>query len=403
MMFFNTTSGKLEVWNGSAWKEAATTGGGEIIPLWNWGNNLSGQLGDNTTTNRSSPVSIVGGFTDWVQVSCGLSNTVAIRANGTAWGWGRNNFGQLGDGSTTNRSSPVSVVGGFTDWVQLGSSGQYHRAGIRLNGTAWSWGRNGYGSLGDNTTTNRSSPVSVVGGFTDWVQVSCGLSNTVAIRANGTAWGWGRNYWGNLGDNTTTNRSSPVSVVGGFTDWVQIAGGEQHTAAIRSNGTAWAWGQNYLGQLGNNTTTNRSSPVSVVGGFTDWVQVSCGSYHTVAIRANGTAWAWGSNNSGQVGDNTATSRSSPVSVVGGFTDWVQISASSRSAFAVAIRANGTAWAWGLGASGNLGDGSTTNRSSPVSVVGGFTDWVQISAGALNAAALRSQPKRNLTRRPEPRR
>jgi alpha-tubulin suppressor-like RCC1 family protein len=404
MMFFNTTSGKLEVWNGSAWKEAATTGSGEISPLWAWGNSFWGELGDNTTTSKSSPVSVVGGFTDWVHINCGFRHTAGIRANGTLWTWGRNSYyGQLGDGTTTNRSSPVSVVGGFTDWVQT-SGGIYFRAAIRSNGTAWCWGKGSYGILGDNTTTSKSSPVSVVGGFTDWVQLSCNVEATAAIRANGTAWGWGRNYWGNLGDNTTTNRSSPVSVVGGFTDWVQIASGDQHVMGIRSNGTAWGWGLGGSGQLGDNTTTNRSSPVSVVGGFTDWVQIVSGEAHTVAIRANGTAWAWGWNNSGQVGDNTTSIRSSPVSVIGGFTDWVQLGLMSRGRHTIAIRANGTAWAWGLNSGGQLGDGTSLSKRSPVSVIGGFTDWVQISASGGNmTAALRSQPKRNLTRRSEPRR
>jgi alpha-tubulin suppressor-like RCC1 family protein len=196
-----------------------------------------------------------------------------------------------------------------------------------------------------------------------------------------------------LGDGTTTDRRSPVSVVGGFTDWVQIATGSYHTAAVRANGSAWCWGDNFSGQLGDGTTTRRSSPVSVVGGFTNWVQISAGGAsngeHTAAVRANGTAWAWGGNPTGELGDGTTTARSSPVSVVGGFTDWVQISAGGDfNGQTVAVRANGTAWGWGYNISGMLGDGTTTSRRSPVSVVGGFTDWVQISAGGEHTAAIR---------------
>jgi len=353
---------------------------------WAWGNNASGRLGDNTILNRSSPVSAVGGFTDWVQITAGNQHTAAIRANGTAWAWGGGTSGQLGDNTTLNKSSPVSVVGGYTDWVQVAAGG-YHTAAIRANGTAWSWGRNQGGPLGDNTTTNQSSPVSVVGGFTDWVQVSAFSDRTAAIRANGTAWGWGTNSYGRLGDNTNTNRSSPVSVVGGFTDWVQITAGNQHTAALRANGTVWAWGSNGNGRLGDNTVLNRSSPVSVVGGFTDWVQITAGNQHTAALRANGTAWGWGSNGNGQLGDNTTISKSSPVSVVGGYTDWVQVAAGGY--HTAALRANGTAWAWGNAGYGRLGDNTTISKSSPVSVVGGFTDWVQISAGNRHTTALRT--------------
>jgi alpha-tubulin suppressor-like RCC1 family protein len=257
-----------------------------------------------------------------------------------AYGWGVNSFGQLGNGTTTTRSSPVSVVGGFTDWVQV-SAGDQHTAAIRANGTAWAWGLNNtFGALGDGTTTSRLSPVSVVGGFTDWVQISAGDSFSVAIRANGIAYAWGSGADGRLGDNTTVSKSSPVSVVGGFTDWVQIDAGDNHATAIRSNGIAYAWGSNSVGQLGDNTTTGRSSPVSVVGGFTDWVQVNIGSNsYSTAIRANGTAWTWGLNSVGQLGDNTVVSKRSPVSVVGGFTDWVQISGatSSGGSHTIAIR------------------------------------------------------------------
>jgi alpha-tubulin suppressor-like RCC1 family protein len=356
------------------------------VNAWAWGNNSVGQLGDNTTTDRSSPVSVVGGFTDWVQISVGFQHTAAVRSNGTAWAWGVNFIGQLGNNTATfPQTSPVSVVGGFTDWVQI-SAGQTHTAAIRANGTAWAWGQNVNGEVGNGFFGGAySSPISVVGGVTNWVQISAGTSHTAAVRANGTAWAWGANG-GRLGDGTITNRSSPVSVVGGFTDWVQISAGQQHTAAIRANGTAWAWGNNQFGRLGDNTTTSRTSPVSVVGGFTDWVQITAGGNHSVAIRANGTAWAWGWNSNGRLGDNTVTSRLSPVSVVGGFTDWVQISAGGS--HTVAIRANGTAWAWGSNGYGRLGDNTTTTRSSPVSVVGGFTDWVQISAGDRHTAALR---------------
>jgi alpha-tubulin suppressor-like RCC1 family protein len=142
--------------------------------------------------------------------------------------------------------------------------------------------------------------------------------------------------------------------------------------------------------MGNGTVSSiNTSPVSVIGGFTDWTQVSAGENHVAAIRANGTAWCWGSGTLGQLGQGTvASTRSSPVSVVGGFTDWVQIAAGSF--VTRAIRANGTAWGWGVGR--NTGSNTTTNRSSPVSVVGGFTDWVQISGRDFSAVAIRSQPK-----------
>lgn len=358
---------------------------------WAWGGGGSGKLGDNTIANKSSPVSVVGGFTDWTQISAGGSHSLALRANGTLWAWGSNGNGQLGDNSlgTASKSSPVSVVGGFADWIRA-SAGIGHSIGLRANGTLWAWGANSYGRLGDGTTTPRFSPVSVVGGFTDWDSAAAGNTHSLAIRANGTAWAWGFNANGRLGDNTASlSATSPVSVVGGFTDWTSVAAGLSHSVGLRANGTIWTWGYNTGGQLGDSSigTASKSSPVAVVGGFTDWIQISATSVHTIALRANGTAWAWGSNTSGRLGDGTTVAKSSPVAVVGGFTDWVQVSANIHT---VAVRANGTAWAWGANGSGQLGDGSltTASKSSPVSVVGGFTDWVQVSCSTDHSLGIR---------------
>jgi alpha-tubulin suppressor-like RCC1 family protein len=361
--------------------------------LYAWGFNCRGQLGNNCTTNRSSPVSVVGGFTDWCQVSAGTRQTLAVRTNGTAWGWGQNYCGSLGNNSTVFRSSPVSVVGGFTDWCQISAGGFFgnnerHNLAVRTNGTAWAWGSGTDGKLGDNTTVLKSSPVSVVGGFTDWCQVSAGPDHSLGVRTNGTAWAWGSNSNGRLGDNTATTRSSPVSVVGGFTDWCQVSAAESqsgHSLAVRTNGTAWAWGCNYCGRLGDNTTVLKSSPVSVVGGFTDWCQVSGGNSFSVGLRQNGTVYAWGYANCGRLGDNSTVAKSSPVLVVGGFTDWCQISAGVGSA--AAVRTNGSAWAWGQGTYGQLGNNSIANFSSPVSVIGGFT-WCQVSAGFGHSLGIR---------------
>jgi alpha-tubulin suppressor-like RCC1 family protein len=353
-----------------------------VNSAWAWGSNSNGRLGDGTTTNRSSPVRVIGEFSDWCQASAGGLHSLAVRTNGSLWAWGSNANGSLGDNTVAAKTSPVSVVGGFSDWCEASAGGD-HSLAIRTNGTLWAWGSNINGRLGDGTTSSRRSPVSVVGEFSDWCQASAGTAHSLAVRTNGTLWAWGVNAIGTLGDNSITSRSSPVSVVGGFTDWCQASAGESHSLAVRSNGTLWAWGCNTTGQLGDNSITSRRSPVSVVGGFSDWCQASAG-YHSLAVRSNGTLWAWGCNTSGQLGDNSITGRSSPVSVVGGFSDWCQASVGY---FSLAVRSNGTLWAWGSN-SGQLGDNTTTNRSSPVSVVGGFSDWWQVSTGGSHSIAIR---------------
>lgn len=358
-----------------------------------WGYNTYGQVGDNTIDAKSSPVSVVGGFADWIDIQANFEHNLGLQANGTAWGWGGNNFGQLGDGTTTNRSYPVSVGGGFNDWAQL-SAGGGHSLGIRTNGTAWAWGYNSNGELGDGTIDNRSSPVAVVGGFT-WTQLSAGIFHSLGIRSNGTAWSWGKNYYGQLGTNNKTSRSSPVAVVGGFTDWSQLSAGNTHSLGIRANGTAWAWGGGGNGELGTNTyMISAISPVAVVGGFTDWVQLSAGSNsNCIGVRANGTAWGWGANGQGQIGNGATTYISSPAAVVGGFTDWVKVSAGTN--HTMGLRANGTAWSWGYNGplyapQGKLGDGTAAAKSSPVSVIGGFADWIGVGAGGKHSVGVRGR-------------
>ena len=205
-------------------------------------------------------------------------------ASSTMYSWGVNSYGQLGSGSTAPRSSPGTVVGGITNWSQV-SAGYRHSLGITLSGIAYAWGRNIHGSLGDNSTTSRSSPVTVVGGITNWSQVA--ISNhSLGVTSTGIAYAWGYNASGRLGDNSTTNRSSPVTVVGGITNWSQLAAGSNHSVGLTSTGIAYAWGNNYGdGALGDGTKTNRASPVTPIGGITNWSRISAGINATLGVTA----------------------------------------------------------------------------------------------------------------------
>ena len=346
--------------------------------IFSWGSNLYGQIGDGTTISRSSPVSINTSLSSWIDVAASYNYSLGLLQTGELWAWGYNFYGQLGDDTSVDTSSPVSVVGGFTDWCKI-AAGYAQSLAIRQTGTLWAWGANGKGQLGDGTIVNSSSPVSVVGGFTDWCQMSTGLGHSVAVRRNGTAWTWGYNTNGQLGDNSIVDKSSPVSVVGGFTDWCQVSNGGSHSSAVRAIGTVWTWGNNSVGQLGDGTNTQRSSPVSVIGGFTDWCAISSNSTFNAAIRQNGTMWTWGDNSTGQLGDATIVDRSSPVAVVGGFTNWCQVSAGLF--HTTAVKTDSTAWAWGCNGKGQLGDNTIINKSSPVSIITGASKyWACVSSG-----------------------
>jgi alpha-tubulin suppressor-like RCC1 family protein len=372
--------------NGTSWQTCTSTQAAVAVDeLWGWGANTIGQLGNGTAIARSSPTA--GASTDlsnWSQVSSGNGHGLAIRSDRTAWAWGQGTCGRLGTGTLATTSSPVSVVGRFTDWCQV-SAGSCHSLGVRQDGTAWAWGQGLCGKLGNGTTINRSSPVSVAGGFTDWCQVSAGCCASLGVRQDGTAWAWGAGTCGILGNGTLINRSSPTCVVGGFTDWCQVSIGRCHSLGVRQNGTVWAWGGGTNGRLGNGAAINRSSPVSVVGGFTDWCQVSAGYAHSLGLRTNGTAWAWGINSGGQLGDGTVVSKLSPVSVIGGFTDWCQVS--TNVCHNTGIRTNGTVWSWGLGSSGQMGNNSIINRSSPTLEMGAFSTWKSASAGSTHVIGI----------------
>jgi alpha-tubulin suppressor-like RCC1 family protein len=245
--------------------------------LYAWGRNTSGQLG--TSPQSTLSPSQVGTSTNWSQVSGGANHSLAITTNGTLWAGGFNSDGQLGDGTITHRSSPVQI-GALTNWSQV-SGGANHSLAVRTNGTLWSWGSNVNGRLGDGTTTGRSSPVQI-GALTNWAQVSAGTNHSLAVKTDGTLWAWGLNG-GILGDGTTTHRSSPVQI-GALTDWRQVSTGSNgtHSLAVKTDGTLWAWGENLFGQLGDNTLTPKSSPVQI-GSLTSWHQVSGGGSHSLGI------------------------------------------------------------------------------------------------------------------------
>ena len=262
----------------------------------------------------------------------------------------------------------------------------------------WIWGSNLRGQLGTNNVVHRSSPVQTVAGGTNWKQVSTASQNigfgdahqghTAAIKTDGTLWLWGDATDGKLGtnDSVLVHRSSPVQTVAGGTNWKQVSAGSDHTAAIKTDGTLWTWGFNGSSRLGTNDTAARSSPVQTIAGGTNWKQVSCGTSHTAAIKTDGTLWTWGSGSSGELGDNDIVARSSPVQV-GADTNWKQVNFSNASS--AAIKTDGTLWVWGSNGNGQLGTNDVTSRSSPVQTIAGSTNWKQVSGRHTYTAAIKT--------------
>lgn len=355
--------------------------------LWTWGQNSYGQIGVNDRIHRSSPVqTATSGSNFWIQITSGNRAVAAIKTDGTLWGWGLNYGGQLADNTTIQRSSPVQVFGGGTNWSQVSMSKSNRLTGaIKSDGTLWMWGGTIAFSIGDNATIVRSSPVQIFGGGTNWKQVACGGSHTGAVKTDGTLWMWGNNNSGCLGNNLVFDgRSSPIQVTG--TNWSLIDTGFDRTAAIKTDGTLWTWGVNSSGELGDNSTVNRSSPVQIFGGGTNWKDVKISSSAMAAIKTDGTLWTWGSQSFGFLGDNSPFNKSSPVQTVAGGTNWLSIATGSESC--AAIKTDGTLWVWGNNGQGRLGDNSIANKSSPVQTALSGTSWRRVSAGGYNIVGIR---------------
>jgi alpha-tubulin suppressor-like RCC1 family protein len=334
--------------------------------LWSWGDNTYGQLGDGTTTQRFVPTRVAG-LTGVIAVAAGASHGVALRSDGTLWAWGYNGYGQLGDATTASKSLPLQILSG----VAAISAGEYHTVAVKTDGTVWAWGSNTYGQLGDGTTTQRTAPAQVAS-LTSAVAVAAEKWNSLALRSDGTVWAWGYNGDGEVGDGTNVQRTTPVQV-DGLSGITAIASQEaaNHALAVRDDGTVWAWGLNNFGQLGDGSMLVRWTPVRATG-MTSVTAIAVGSLHSLAVRSDGTLWAWGQESNGQLGTGQAgANRALPVQITG-ITGVSRIGAGSL--HSVALTTDGSVWAWGTNSWGQVGDGTTITRLSPVRISDAGFAW-----------------------------
>lgn len=357
--------------------------------LWCWGHNENGEVGDGTTTNRAVPTQVAGpggvGFLEGVvHVAGGFDHTCAARGDGTVWCWGYNGGGQLGDGTITDRLTPVQVRGpggvGFLQGAVRVMAGDYHSCALKDDQTLWCWGWNGLGQLGDGTTSNRHTPVQVlgpggVGTLGGLVDASAGGEHTCAVGSSGEVWCWGQNDDGQLGDGTTSSHSVPEPVVGpGGAGWfsgaVAVRPAFQHTCLLTGSGEVWCWGLGTSGQNGDGTWSSSTVPVQVVGiggtgvlsGVTD---LGAGDAHRCAV-AGGQVVCWGANYAGQLGDGTTSYRATPGLVLGpGGSGLLAADAVMAGVYHSCAIGSGTGWCWGGNGYGQLGDGSFDPSLVPV--------------------------------------
>ena len=401
-----TTVGPTDGEGGSAsgiWtiSEAATKKQQNLWPartldryLYAWGAGTA-FTGLNDAVTRSSPVQL-GTEGTWSKIAAGAGSTAAIKSNGTLWRWGSNGSGQLGDNTTIDKSSPVQI-GALTNWANIASSGcsigKIAFAAVKTDGTLWAMGSGAM--VPDNTNVDKSSPVQI-GSGTTWSNAfgSHGYGNPMgmwAIKTDGTLWAWGRRNNGSLGDgyvNVAYNaapHSSPVQI-GSDTNWLKVCGGYYKGIALKTNGQIWGWGTGGNANSSTQSGISNTTPTQL-GALSTWTDLGVGTDHAHAINTAGELYGWGRNAdrydacAGQLGDNSATTRTSPVKI-GTDTNWSKVFLGGYNVSAIFKRTDNTLWFSGeSGVAGNNGD-PTVKRSSPVQI-GNASDW---DVAGLNATS-----------------
>ena len=421
--------------------------------LYTWGDNGSGQLGDGTTTNRNAPTRISSSI-NWSDLDCGGFHTLARDSSFNLYSWGQNNYGQLGLGDATDRSSPTQVTSGISGSPFLLHAGWYHTLLINTSGDLFATGRNTYGQLGDGTNTDKSS-FTGVGTNLKWDRLpyfSVGGNHSMAIDRKGLLYSWGYNNRGQLGNDSYTNKntisldtswnnttkqvklneinwplakkvvgknftiilsqkgnlygagynnrgqladgttidSTSFNLIGNGTtnEYIDIACGVNHVLALKSNGVIQSWGYNQFGELGRGVITSTyKTEADITYNNNTYSMISAQGYHSLALKTDGTLWGWGRNNYGQVGNGTTTDVSNPTQI-GTASNWIMVS--SGQMHSAAINSSGELYTWGYNGYGQLGDGTTTNRSSPTRIGIGFSQTLvsfsDVSCGGFHTLA-----------------
>jgi len=394
----NTTAGTTLVptgiSGGGTWKyisagNAHTCGIKSDDTLWCWGLNTNGRLGDNSQTQRQIPTAVNGGGS-WKNVSTGAAHTCGIKSNDTLWCWGLNTGGQLGDNSTTQRLIPTAINGGGS-WKQV-AAGSVHTCGIKSDDTIFCWGTNADGQLGDTTTDARLVPTALSGGGT-WSSVDTYGKHVCATSLGAKVIScWGQGSEGQRGDNVTELNSASPALVSGGDKWLSISAGSMgwgntFTCGVKSSdGSVWCWGYNDYGVLGSAIPLGaRTFTKFKVSGAHVFTSVTSGAYHACGLKADGSAWCWGGNDEGMLGDASNIDKTAPAAVSGGhvFTKLVADAYST-----CGIKTDGTAMCWGANWDYQIGDGGTASSNTPVAVSGGY-QWKEIDPGTTGTCGIRT--------------
>jgi uncharacterized repeat protein (TIGR02543 family) len=364
-----------------------------------WGANGSGQLGDGTTTDKEVPTEITSNFSlatgeKVMSLSLGYTHSSALTSTGRVFMWGGNGSGQLGDGTTTDKNVPTEITSNFSlrpnDKIIGLSLGGVYSSALSAMGRVFVWGWNELGYLGDGTSTSRSIPTEITTGFSLFVgetiiSLSKGSTHASALTSTGRVFMWGDNQYGYLGDGTSITRNVPTEITSNFSlstgeKIISLSLGSTHSSALTSTGRVFMWGWNEFGQLGNGMNVNRNLPTEITSNFSlatgeKVMSLSLGYTHSSALTSTGRVFMWGGNGSGQLGDGTTTDKNVPTEITSNFSlrpnDKI-IGLSLGGVYSSALSAMGRVFVWGWNELGYLGDGTSTSRSIPTEITTGFS-------------------------------
>jgi alpha-tubulin suppressor-like RCC1 family protein len=353
--------------------------------LFTWGYNNYGEKGNGIVGNDNPSNTYAAnatfyqiGTAEWSTVSTGVQYSVAIKTNGTLWAWGRNNFGQIGNNMSgaTNVTSPTQISSAITDWVSV-TCGNNFTVAIRSDGTLWGWGRSARNQMGGSFNGMPTSSVysnvlvpTQIGIANNWTgaKISVGSAHVTAIKADGSLWTWGSGNKGECGRFAPKYDGDVPGTVTGT--WISVSAGDSATLAVRSDGTLWGWGWNNTGKLGDGTTDNQAYPKQI-GTDADWATVSFSNDHALAVKTNGTLWGWGANGDAKSSGTgfvappgTYPARPTPTQI-GTASNWSSVSAASQSSFAVKL--DGSVWSWGTNWTGQAGRGNINYTYTPTEI------------------------------------
>jgi alpha-tubulin suppressor-like RCC1 family protein len=327
------------------------------------GGNGSGQLGDGTTINKYTPIQI-GSLSNVVSVSAGFFHSLFLKNDGSVWACGQNFYGQLGDGTNADKNNPVQIT--YLSGIKYIASGAYHSLFLKGDSTVWACGHNLNGQLGDGSLMDKSVPVKI-NSLSGIVKIAAGFGHSLFLKSDGTVWACGSNFYGQLGDGTTIDKSTPVQIPS-LSGVVDIAAGDEHSFFLKNNGTVWACGRNNEGQLGDGTTTDKSTPVQI-SSLTGIVAIAAGYNHSLFLKNNGTVWACGDVSYGKTGIvPNSGSITTPTQINSFLLSGITAIAAGYD-HSIFLKNDGTVWACGRNDQGQLGDGTNYDKYTPGQVTG----------------------------------